>query len=287
MKHFSFFSVLACSVLLLAGCSASRKAAVSSRTSFPSLGQGGRIAIVAHRGFWKCEEGGYSENSIASLRAAQNSGVWGSECDVHITADDVVIVNHDESIGGMQIATHKFAELSACRLPNGERRPSFDEYLDQAMKCRTTKLIVELKPQSAEAREDLLVEKTVAAIKAHGLYDPERVLFISFSRHICDKIAAEHPAFVNQFLSANFIRDESPEIYAGRGINGIDYHFKLFNLRPAYVERAHALGMSVNAWTVDEPKDIRSMIEAGVDAITTNKPLQVRELLGDREFRIK
>ena len=35
--------------------------------------------IVAHRGFWNCEEAGYAKNSIASLKCAQQADVWGSE----------------------------------------------------------------------------------------------------------------------------------------------------------------------------------------------------------------
>ena len=310
MKHFSLIMVASAAAALLAACSASsqmpasnnKPAAATTATnntttatartntlqySFPKVNQNGKVAIVAHRGFWNCDEGGRSENSIAALKAAQNAGLWGSECDVHITADDVVIVNHDGEIKGKKIATHKFADFSADLLPNGERRPTIDQYLDQAAKCSTTKLIVELKPQAAEAREDALVDKTIAAIKAHGLYDPSRVLFISFSRHICEKIAAEHPRFVNQFLSSNFAKNENPESYARRGINGIDYHHAMFKINPGYVTKAHELGMSVNAWTVDETADIKAMISASVDAITSNQPLRVRELLGDKEYRNK
>lgn len=300
MKHLSFIPLVAAAIALLAGCSTpsqtttaattattATKATTTVQHNFPRVGQNGKVAIVAHRGFWNCEEGGYSENSIASLRAAQNAGVWGSECDVHITSDDIVIVNHNGDINGKKIATHKFSDFNNDLLPNGERRPTIDEYLTQAAKSKGTKLIVELKPQAAEAREDLLVEKTIAAIKSHGMYDPERVLFISFSRHICDKIAAEHPKFVNQFLSANFAKNENPEGYARRGINGVDYHHTMFKINPTYVTKAHDLGMSVNAWTVDEIKDIKDMIEVGVDAITTNEPLRVRELLGEKEYRNK
>jgi len=243
------------------------------------------VAIVAHRGFWNCEAGGFSENSIAALKAAQDAGLWGSECDVHLTADDVVIVNHNYEIEKKQIATHNLADFKDDLLPNGERRPTLDEYLDQAAKSRTTKLVIELKPQASEAREDLMTDKTIAAIKAHGLYNPKRVLFISFSRHICDKIAAEHPQFVNQYLSSNVLKNESPENYASRGINGIDYHFLMFAVNSSWVRRAHELGMSVNAWTVDKKNDIKKMIDVGVDAITSNEPLLVRELLGDKEYR--
>lgn len=294
MKHLSILLAAAAAILLMPACSAPRQtvtqtkapAAVKARR-FPAVNQQGNIAIVAHRGFWNCEAGGWSENSIASLKAAQNAGLWGSEFDIHITADDVVIVNHDATIKDKRIATHKYADFANDLLPNGERRPTLDEYLTQAAKSTTTKIIIELKPQSAEARENVLVAKTIQAVQAHGLYDPDRVLFISFSSHICDLIAEGHPQFVNQFLSSNFVKNENPEIYANRGINGVDYHHKIFSMKPDYVQKAHDLGMSVNAWTVDNDADIKEMIKVGVDAITTNEPLKVRELLGDKEFKKK
>ena len=38
-----------------------------------------QAGIVAHRGFWNCEDAGYAKNSIAALRCAQEAGFWGSE----------------------------------------------------------------------------------------------------------------------------------------------------------------------------------------------------------------
>ncbi|MBR4826350.1 MAG: glycerophosphodiester phosphodiesterase [Bacteroidales bacterium] len=297
MKLNGIFPILACAALLF-GCSAPKQTATTTtqqspsattraNTGFPALGQDGKIAIVAHRGFWNCEAGGMSENSIASLKAAQDAGVWGSECDVHITTDNVVLVNHNNDINGKVIEKHKYADFASDLLPNGERRPTLDEYLAQAAKCPTTKLIIELKPHNAEAREDALVAKTIEILKAQGMYDPKKVLFISFSRHICDLIAEQHPQFVNQFLSANVVKNENPKYYANRGINGVDYHFRMFSVNPGWIEEAHALGMSVNAWTVDKESDIKEMINLGVDAITSNYPLLVRELLGDKEYTNK
>jgi glycerophosphoryl diester phosphodiesterase len=49
------------------------------------------------------------------------------------------------------------------------------------------------------------------------------------------------------------------------------------------VKEAHDLGMSVNVWTVNKEKDIKAMIDLGVDCITTNDPALVRKLLGKRE----
>ena len=284
MRLFRILAIAA-AFISIAACAPARKISYNPENGFPAVDQQGKVAIVAHRGFWKSEQGGMSENSIASLKAAQDEGFWGSECDIHITADDVVIVNHNDDIEGKAIATHKFADFAGDLLPNGERRPTLDEYLEQAAKSTATKLVIEFKKQPSEDREDLLVAKTIAALKVHKLYDPDRVLFISFSKYMCDVIARLCPEFVNQFLSADFVGNQNPEIYGSQGINGVDYHYMLFKAHPGWIRKAREMGMSVNAWTVNKEKDIRRMIELGVDAITTNEPLLVRDILKDNEYK--
>lgn len=275
----SIFGVMVMS-LCLCGCSASRKAVSQGKTSFPKVEQGGRVAIAAHRGFWKCEASANSQNSIASLTQAQENGFWGSECDIHLTADGKIIVNHDHDIDGLAIADHRFDELCAHLLNNGETRPDFDSYLNQASKCPKTVLVVELKIQPTREIEEELVQKCLRAIKEHGMYDPSRVYFISFSHYICLRIAELCPGFVNQYLEG----DIAPAVLAKEGINGIDYKYSVLFEHPEWVKEAHDNGMSVNVWTVDRTKDIKAFIEMGVDVITTNEPLKARAILGDREF---
>lgn len=266
----------------LCSCGTAKKAASAADVKFPELNQDGKIAIVAHRGFWNCEAAGYSENTVAALKAAQDNGFWGSEFDIHITSDDVVIVNHNDDIDGKNIWTNTYAELNKHVQPNGENVSTLDDYLKQGKKCKTTKLVIEFKIQKDNARMDLMIDKTVAALKAKKLFSPDRVLFISFSKYACDRIAKEYPQFVNQYLSGG----RSPEVLASDRINGLDYHYSNFFKNPEWVKTAHDMGMSVNAWTVNNEKDIKAMIDLGVDAITTNYPLLTRELLGEREFSL-
>lgn len=279
MKKLFFVSA---AIIMMAGCGTAKKAAVLPEYDFPALNQGGKTAIVAHRGFWKSEEGGMSENSIASLSAAINNGFWGSECDIYLTSDDDIIINHDNRIDGLKIVSHTYDELSSHLLPNGEKRPSLDGYLARASKCAgNTVLVVEFKGLGDEEREDLMVARTFDALKAHGMFDPSKVAFISFGYNICKTVARLAPGFVNQYLNG----DIAPDKLAAEGINGIDYEQGVFHLHPEWVELAHRLGMSVNVWTVNNPREIDYMIGLGVDAITTNVPLLVREHLGRKEFR--
>src|SRR5690625_6555704 len=72
-----------------------------------------KTKIITHRGAWKNTE--VPQNSIASLRAAAEQGAWGSEFDVHLTKDDVLVVNHDQDFMGIDIATSTYEELLADR----------------------------------------------------------------------------------------------------------------------------------------------------------------------------
>ena len=281
MKRILFIAV---AILSLAACSAGRKASTMPLYDFPSLGQGGKTAIVAHRGFWQNEEAGMARNSIASLRQAVLWGFRGSECDIHLTADSVIVVNHDNSIGGRKIRTHSYEELSATLLVNGETLPTFDNYLDEFAKgANHMMLVVEFKTQGEWQRESRLVDKAFEALKAHNLFDPSKVAFISFGRDICRKVAKEAPSFVNQYLNG----DAEPRVLAQEGINGMDYNGAVLKAHPSWVSEAHALGMSVNVWTVDNPDDMDFFRNLGVDQITTNDPLLARSRLGDSEFRIR
>ena len=278
MRPGHLFPILAAS-LLLAACGTSRPAATAPAKEFPNVAHEGKTAIVAHRGYWNCAAAGFAQNSLASLREAQTAGFWGSECDVHLTSDDIAVVHHDATIRGRRIHANTLDNFAPYRLKNGEPLPTLEEYLIQAKESEKTVLIIELKPQDNAAREDKLVEITLSELREQGLYLPERIAFISFSKHICDLIAKQCPGFTNQYLNG----DLSPEQLAADGINGLDYEQSVFYKDPTIVARAHALGMSVNVWTVDGAKDLRFFISLGVDAITTNEPMLLRELLDNKE----
>ena len=231
--------------------------------------------IVAHRGMWKEN----AQNSIASLGEAQNFGCWGSEFDVHVTADDVVVVNHDGIIGDTKIQTSTAQEVCQHKLKNGEHVSTLDEYLKQGTRNKDCILVMEIKPHYNKEREDVAVVKCLEGLLQHKLLDPARVVFISFSYHICKELARQCPGFTVQYLEGN----KTPAEVFADGINGIDYHYSHFKKHPEWVKEAHHLGMSVNAWTVDKADDIRLMRDLGVDQITTNDPILTREILFGRK----
>lgn len=90
----------------------------------------------AHRGLWNSNEpgeGNRPENSLAAFLAAAEKG-YGIELDVHRTRDGALVVHHDGSLKRLtgqdvRIADSTLKEVEACKLPNGEPIPTYDEVL--------------------------------------------------------------------------------------------------------------------------------------------------------------
>ncbi|MEA2650578.1 MAG: glycerophosphoryl diester phosphodiesterase [Chloroflexota bacterium] len=55
---------------------------------------------------------------------------------------------------------------------------------------------------------------------------------------------------------------------------------------PELVAEAHAAGMAIVPWTIDDPATIESLIDAGVDGLITNYPDRLRSILQQRGFRL-
>ena len=96
----------------------------------PSAARNRAQQVIAHRGYWKTE--GSAQNSISSLQNSYRIGVYGSEFDVHITRDGVVVVFHDDDIQGIKIENANFADIRDKVLADGETLPTLRQYLAAA-----------------------------------------------------------------------------------------------------------------------------------------------------------
>ena len=227
--------------------------------------------VVAHRGYWDTPNN--AQNSLTALKTAQNIPVYGSEFDVNMTADGVMVVSHGpklESIPDVQKATYK--EVKKVRLKNGEKVPTLKQYLKQGKRGKI-KLIFELKVHPAGEKENEAVRKSVEMVKKMNLQD--QVEFISFSLEACRQLAKLMPECMVQYLNGKIPPKELKEM----GIMGLDYNYSNFVQHPEWVKEAHDLGMIVNVWTVNKEEVMQKMMNLGVDYITTDAPEKALELL--------
>lgn len=123
--------------------------------------------VIAHRGFWKTEHS--AQNSITALNKAAENKLYGSEFDVQLTADGVVVVNHDDTIQGFTIGKTNYDNLKGLQLKNGEILPTLADYLQAGKKQAGIQLILEIKPHKTKEQEDQIAETTVKMVKEYGL----------------------------------------------------------------------------------------------------------------------
>lgn len=254
--------------IMMAGCANNK----ISKT--PQLNFADNI-VVAHRGAWK--KNNIPENSIASLREAVRLGCTGSEFDVHLTADDSLVVNHDPTYHGLPIGKSTYAQLVQYKLSNGEKLPTLYEYLVEGMKQTTTTLVLELKPSDvSKERARISAEKAVALVKE--LKAEPWMMYISFDYDILLKILELDPKAKVAYLNG----EKSPLQVKSDKIWGIDYHYNVFKKNPEWVDEAKKNNINLNVWTVNSEEDLKKFIDLKFDYITTNEPELLLELVNKK-----
>ncbi|MFI3265213.1 MAG: glycerophosphodiester phosphodiesterase family protein [Rikenellaceae bacterium] len=238
--------------------------------SITSLSIMAQTKVIAHRGYWNCE--GSAQNSITALQNSAKIGVYGSEFDVLITRDGVLVVNHDNTINGIDIQKVDYSEIKDLKISNGETFPTLEEYLIEGKKHPRLKLILELKPHYTKQAEDRAVEESMRLVKKHEI--EEQVEFISFSKNICEGFAALTSSPVS-YLNG----DIEPEEIAKTQIDGIDYHYKVFAENRQWISSAATSKIITNSWTVNDLGVAKALAEAGIDYLTTDYPEEILMLI--------
>ena len=233
--------------------------------------QAQQTKVIAHRGFWKTS--GSAQNSITALVKADSIHCYGSEFDVWITTDGQLVVNHDETFKGVTIQDATAAVCTAVRLNNGEQLPTLEQYLSRGQQL-TTRLILELKPHRTPEQETKAIEGIVRMIKDFNL--EKRVEYMTLSKHATKEFIRLAPKGTPVYYLSG---DATPQELKSWGCAGPDYHFSVFQKNPEWIEQCHKLGMKVNAWTVNDAKNMQWLIEHKVDFITTNEPVLLQQEL--------
>ncbi len=228
--------------------------------------------VVAHRGAWKKHN--LPQNSIASLKQAIDLKCAGSEFDVRMTADEVLILNHDEDYHGLLVEENTYARLAAFKLSNGEPLPRLEDFIISGMQNNnSTGLVCEIKPSKSKERGELIATRVLELVEK---LNAESFIssYISFDYNILKKIISLNPKANTQYLMGT----KTPEELSADGISGLDYHFRVFKNNPGWIQEAKDLGLILNAWTVNRAEDMDWLLANEFDYITTDEP----ELLFER-----
>lgn len=237
--------------------------------------------IIAHRG----DSANAPENTLAAFRLALANGADGIELDVMLSADQKLVVIHDDTldrttngygqVGAMPLAALRELDAGGWFKPEfkGEPLPLLDEVFEEL----GGKLLINVELKNYKTPKDQLPELVVALVKKHGL--SESVLLSSFNARNLPRAKSLAPEIRTGLLTLPGVLGLPMRGLLGRRAKADDLHPYYQDVSARMVESRHKLGQRVNVWTVDAPEDLRRMQTLGVDMIICNDPAHAREVL--------
>jgi glycerophosphoryl diester phosphodiesterase len=253
-------------------------------TGFPFLDDGRPVLAFAHRGGARHPELVGLENTQAAFAHAIALGYRYLETDVHVTRDGVLVAFHDALLervtdGAGSIEEFDSPALAEIRVAGREQVPTLAALMAAFPGARFN---IDLKAAGA-------VAPLAAFVREHDLHD--RVLVGSFSgrrlrrfrRLAGPRVATSaSPGEVAAYLAlparlARVLTRGKPaalQIPHRRG--------RLVVASPRVVRRAHAAGLQVHVWTVDDPEEMKALLDRGVDGLMTDRTDILRDVLRER-----
>jgi glycerophosphoryl diester phosphodiesterase len=235
-----------------------------------------RVEITAHR----LGAFGGPENTLAALRQAIADGADWGELDVQLTSDGALVVLHDFDlvrIGGppKPVARATLAEVRALDVGRAlgkpgaqpERVPTLEEVIAAAGDA--IRLNIELKSPTPAA-DAPLADAVVAAVRKAGLVGRCRLCSQSYA-------AMRRAKEAEPGLTVGFIAGAALGNLAGLRVDFLMVNASMATGR--LVREAHARGMEVHPWTVNDPGDLAALLDRGVDNVITDAPAALRARL--------
>ncbi len=237
-----------------------------------------RPLVLGHRG----ASAHAADNSIEALELAVAHGADGVEIDVRFTADDVVVLHHDADIGEMgPLIHHRFADLRTAH-------PGVTT-LDEALGVLAD-LTINVEIKNSPLDPDYDPQHRMADFVAHWAAQHdirERVIVTSFNPDTSIAVRrADESLITGQLLPVSFDALSAVEAVAEAGHAWLaPWVGDVVSEAPSVLAAAHAAGIKVVVWTVDDPDHIRILADAGVDALISDDPQATLQVLADQAPR--
>jgi glycerophosphoryl diester phosphodiesterase len=247
-------------------------------TTHPYLDWPGPIAF-AHRGGTDVAP----ENTMRAFEYAVELGYRYLETDVHLTADGVLVAFHDHHLGrtcgvDTTIADTTWSDLRSLRVGGTDPIPLMNDLLDRFPDVRF----------NIDCKSDACVPMVVELVRDRDLLD--RVCLGSFSHARLRKLRSllggrlltcMSPREVARLRLVGRVTGDARRVAqvpptASRG------PLRVPVVTSGFLTAAHRNGVAVHVWTVDDPAEMRRLLDLGVDGIMTDRPDVLRDVLVER-----
>ncbi|MEJ7585572.1 MAG: glycerophosphodiester phosphodiesterase [Acidimicrobiales bacterium] len=217
-----------------------------------------RTRVVAHRG----ASAAFMENTVEAFAGARDLGADMVELDARRTADGSIVVHHDALLADGRA----IVDLEGADLPG--HIPTLGDALDA---CAPLRVNVEIKnwPDDPDFDPtDLVARAVVDLADVRSLHDA--LLVSCFHWPTVDRVRTLDPRMETGLLHVRIDGATALDEAERRGHHAVHPWDPL--VTADLVTAAHARGLQVNVWTVDDPVRMADLARWGVDGIVTNRP---------------
>jgi glycerophosphoryl diester phosphodiesterase len=202
------------------------------------------------------------------------------EIDLHTTRDGAIVITHDEnleSLGGSgEVADATLEEIRRLDAGGGAVVPTLEEVLD-AFGGRIP-FNLELK-RGSRAEYPGMEAAALGEVARRGLL--ERTLFSSFFDPVLEALRRVSPEARIALLVSRRFPQGAIQRAQSVGAEALNPERSVVNRE--LVESAHREGLAVYVFTVDDERDMRRLLDMGVDGLFTNHPRRMLALLASRK----
>ena len=245
---------------------------------------GGRPAVIAHRGF----SAKAPENTLAAIELAIAAGAHMVEVDVGFSADDQLVLIHDEDLDrttsgrgpvrSQTLASLRSFDAGAWFAPEfaGESIPLLEEALDRVR--GRIPINVEIKADAVDPRRNELpptgIEaRVLEAVRERGMF--EQVLFSSFHPLALWRLRRFEPAAKTASLRhAAHHGNRSPREILDE-VGSAALHVADAELDDRLIAGCHAEGIPLRVYTVNDAERFLELAALGIDAVFTDDPARL------------
>lgn len=234
---------------------------------------------TGHRG----ASGTEPENTLRAFHAALAMGAEALELDVHRCKSGEMVVIHDDDVSRTTNGQGKVSELTLDELRRfdagkGEQIPTLEEVLHSLRGCcrdgKNPTVFIEIKSPG----EQQVADTVHHAVATQG-WSYAELPVIGFDHPQIGRVKQANPQ-IETGISLDKGEDAQLAgllpLAKSLGASAVNPHHSM--VTPEWVADAHANGLKVNTWTVNEHADIKRVIEAGVDSVIGNYPDRTRLL---------
>ncbi|HQY15006.1 MAG: glycerophosphodiester phosphodiesterase [Ilumatobacteraceae bacterium] len=218
------------------------------------------------------------ENTMPAFQYAIDAGYRYVETDVQVTADGILVAFHDDDLSRTcgrpgRISDLPWSEVKTALVDGTAPIPLLEDMLGTWPELRVN---IDCKTNTAE---DALVTTLVRCAAL------DRVCVGAFSDRRMKRLTARLGDRLCTALSPGGVvalRFGRPRRPAANAAQVPVQQGPITVVNERFVRRAHALGIKVHVWTIDEPAEMHRLLDLGVDGIMTDKPQVLRGVFEQR-----